>query len=327
MSNRITYILVLVVLIIIGIATYIAIARNPQKLGASDDIPQFLANQFSDTDFTPHDPSVGRALSGGPSRDGIPAIDDPTFIPIAETTLGPDAEVIVVTSDDDMRAYPFAILTWHEIINDTIDGEPIVVTFCPLCGSAVVYDRTLPNGEITTFGVSGALIDSNLVMFDRATESLWQQTGGGLTGEFTGELLDLVPFQRATIKSISEKHPNARIVSTDTGYMRNYNRNPYSGYENTDEFYFPIDKFSDRFSQKELMFVFRSQKTVIAVPWKDILEIEEQAVVVHKNEITIYNTNGTITITSSDGDIIPYYHEMWFSWYARHGDEGIVKEL
>ena len=177
--------------------------------------------------------STSDLLSGGPPRDGIPSIDDPQFISPAEAAewLAGNEPVIVVEFNGDARAYPLQILTWHEIVNDTVGGVPLIVTFCPLCNSAIVFERTL-DGEPVEFGTSGLLRKSDLVMYDRKTETLWQQfTGEGLIGDLAGAQLTFLPSAIISFDNFREAHPDGVILSRETGFGRNYGRNPYAGYD------------------------------------------------------------------------------------------------
>ena len=160
------------------------------------EIPHFLQQRFPSTDWSQADPAISQALSGGPSKDGIPSINEPQFEPVASFKHPDEVQAILVQGETETKSYPYNILVWHEIVNDTIDGSPISVTFCPLRGSAAVFDSVLPGGETTTFGVSGGLLESNMIMFDRNTETLWQQsTGKALAGEHYPNQLQLHSFQ------------------------------------------------------------------------------------------------------------------------------------
>lgn len=177
-------------------------------------------------------------VSGGPPPDGIPPIDDPVFesVETASAWLTDESPVMVVDVDDDVRAYPLAILTFHEIVNDTVGGVPLVVTYCPLCNSALVFDRRIdgPDGEeLLDFGTSGRLYLSNLVMYDRQHRNLWTQfEGQGVVGErFLGEKLDRVPAWLFGFGELAELHPDAQVLSRDTGVDRPYGSNPYVGYD------------------------------------------------------------------------------------------------
>ena len=172
-------------------------------------------------------------LSGGPPRDGIPSIDEPQFISPAEASewLAGQEPVIAVEVNGDARAYPLQILTWHEIVNDTVGGRPIIVTFCPLCNAAIAFDRTL-NGEPTEFGVSGLLRNSDMVMYDRQTESLWQQfTGEAIVGDAVGTRLEFLSTWLISFDDFQQQFPEGTVLSRETGHRRDYGRNPYVGYD------------------------------------------------------------------------------------------------
>jgi hypothetical protein len=168
--------------------------------------------------------------------DGIPAIDDPRFIEPSEADwLGDREPVIAVELGGEARAYPLQIMTWHEIVNDTIGETPISVTFCPLCNTAIAFERPAIDGAITTFGTSGKLINSNLLMYDRATESLWPQvTGVALTGPMKGDALRRLPAQIVAWGDFQDAFPGGVVLSRDTGFDRRYGDNPYPGYDDVD---------------------------------------------------------------------------------------------
>ncbi len=176
-------------------------------------------------------------LSGGPPRDGIPSIDDPQFISPDEAAewLADNEPVIFLERGGDARAYPLQILTWHEIVNDTVGDVPVVVTFCPLCNSALVFDRRL-DGEAVEFGTSGLLRNSDLIMYDRKTESLWQQfTGDAIVGDKVGEQLTFVPSSLISFADFRAAHPDGIVLSRETGYDRRYGENPYVGYDSVQQ--------------------------------------------------------------------------------------------
>ncbi len=189
------------------------------------------------TDFSRHTVPYDEFLSGGVPRDGIPPLDDPQFESIADadTWLEDVQPVVSLEINDEARAYPLAILTWHEIANDTLGGVPVSVTFCPLCNSAVAFDRRVGDNTLT-FGVSGNLRNSDLVMWDRQTESWWQQlTGEGIVGEYAGYQLDFVPAQIISWGDFKAAFPAADVLSRETGHQRNYGNNPYAGYDRADQ--------------------------------------------------------------------------------------------
>ncbi len=185
------------------------------------------------TDFSRHTVPYSEILSGGVPKDGIPAIDAPAFISVAQATwLAPLEPVVRVTVGDSARAYPLQILTWHELVNDTLDGMPLVVSFCPLCNTAIVFERTV-NGLVLDFGTTGRLRYSNLIMYDRQTETWWQQaTGEGIAGQLAGTQLTFYPADLIAWEDFQAAHPQGEVLSRDTGHQRTYGQNPYAGYDN-----------------------------------------------------------------------------------------------
>ncbi|NDJ55380.1 MAG: DUF3179 domain-containing protein [Chloroflexi bacterium] len=212
-------------------------AGNDDEIMTSEEVPPHLrtVTRGWETDFTRHTVDYDEILSGGPPRDGIPSIDEPQFETIAESEawLAGTEPVIVVEVEDDARAYPLSILTRHEIVNEEFNGVPLAVTFCPLCNSALVFDRRV-NGEVYEFGVSGLLRGSDLIMYDRTTESLWQQfTGEGIVGFHAGDQLDFVASSLVSFDSFREAHPEGEVLSRETGIYPagTYGVNPYVGYD------------------------------------------------------------------------------------------------
>ena len=185
------------------------------------------------TDWSKHSIEYHDLLSGGPPRDGIPPIDQPKFIEnqLAAQWLKPNDPVIALEINGDARAYPLQILTWHEIVNDVVGEIPVTITFCPLCNSAIVFKRN-HQGITYDFGTSGLLRHSDLVMYDRQTESLWQQfTGEAIVGVMTGQQLMMIPSGLIGFEQFQAAYPAGKILSKETGYSREYGRNPYPGYD------------------------------------------------------------------------------------------------
>ncbi|MEM7128733.1 MAG: DUF3179 domain-containing protein [Chloroflexota bacterium] len=210
-----------------------------------DDRPSRIRSATAgwNTDWTRRTIQYDELLSGGPPRDGIPSLDNPAFETYAEAALwlANNEPVISVEINDEARAYPLQILTWHEIVNDEVGGVPVAVTFCPLCNSALVFDRRF-DGEIFEFGTSGLLRKSDLVMYDRTTESLWQQfTGEGIVGELAGRQLDFVPSSIVSFADFQKAFPEGVVLSQNTGFTRSYGTNPYAGYDSIDSSPFLFD--------------------------------------------------------------------------------------
>ncbi len=182
---------------------------------------------------------VNEILRGGPPRDGIPALTRPPVLAADESPWHDDEMVMGVELGGEARAYPIALLNWHELVNDLVGGEPILVSYCPLCGSGLVFERRV-GGELRTFGVSGLLYQSDVLLYDRETESLWSQLASrAVTGPADGTRLRVLRSQQVRWGDWKERHPHTSVLSPDTGYRRDYARSPYSGYASSRELYFP----------------------------------------------------------------------------------------
>jgi len=202
---------------------------------AEEPAPPGAEREFS-TDFSMHTVDYSEILSGGPPKDGIPAIDHPRFASVAEADgwLQPQEPVILFQIGRDARAYPLQILVWHEIVNDVVDGVPVLVTFCPLCNTAIAFARTV-GGRVLDFGTTGRLRFSNLIMYDRQTENWWQQANGeAIAGELAGTQLEFLPAAIVAWRDFRGSHPDGKVLSRETGYSRPYGQNPYVGYDDVD---------------------------------------------------------------------------------------------
>ena len=219
----------------------------------SEDVPSALDS--IDQEGLPV-PLIERSelLDGGPPPDGIPPIDEPSFHRAGDVDFLADTEpVLAVEVDGEARAYPVQIMIWHEIVNDTFGDLPVTITYCPLCNTAVGFDRRLADGRVLSFGTSGKLFRSSLVMYDRQTESLWAHFDGrALAGVLTGTELERIPVQTVSWGDWSEQHPDGLVLSRDTGVSRDYGRNPYPGYDVVgDEPFLFEGELDDRLPAKE----------------------------------------------------------------------------
>ncbi len=199
-----------------------------------EDRPAFSTAGWK-TDFKKHNVPFAQIVSGGVPRDGIPPIYKPKHEDVqrADSWLVAEEPVVFLELDGEARAYPLRILIWHEIVSDSVGGIPVAVTYCPLCNTAVVFDRRL-DGVTLDFGVSGMLRNSDLIMWDHQTESWWQQaTGEAIVGEHTGKLLSFQPSAIVSWKDFKTSFPQGQVLSQDTGYGRAYGTNPYVGYDSS----------------------------------------------------------------------------------------------
>ncbi|MFQ5754715.1 MAG: DUF3179 domain-containing protein [Acidiferrobacterales bacterium] len=222
------------------------------------------------TDFSRHSVPFDEILSGGVPRDGIPPIDKPKFVTVADAAswLAKQEPVIAFEINGDTRAYPLQVMIWHELVNDEVGGMPVTVSFCPLCNSVVVFDREL-DGVVYDFGVSGNLRNSDLIMWDRQTESWWQQlTGNAIIGQLAGRKLRILPSAIIAWSDFKAAHPQGKVLSKKTGYYRRYGDNPYIGYDRADTPPFLYDgKLDDRLQPKERVLAVTIDEVSAAFPF------------------------------------------------------------
>ena len=192
------------------------------------------------TDFAKHSVPLNEIISGGPPKDGIPAVDHPSFVSVSEADrwMEDREPIIVFEHDGAVRGYPWQILIWHEIVNDEVRGLPVTVTYCPLCNTAIAFDRRVGD-KVLDFGTTGRLRHSDLVMYDRQTESWWQQAvGEAIVGELTGTMLTMLPAPTVSWADFKQGYPDADVLSRDTGISRSYGGSPYAGYDTGEPFLF-----------------------------------------------------------------------------------------
>lgn len=250
---------------------------NGQTNSSGCTVPNLRHAGFWDqTDFCQTSVPFDEIISGGPPPDGIPPIDNPQFesIEAANEWLQPQSPVIALEMDGEARAYPLAIMTRHEIVNDEIAGQPVAVTFCPLCNSAIVFDRTV-DGQTLRMGVSGYLRNSDLIMWDDQTQSWWQQfTGEAIVGEYTGTTLDVLPSQVVGFGTYVEQFPDGVVLTRQSsGYSSSsYGTNPYSGYDSTDDPFLFQGDVDNRLFATERVLAGTIQGEAMAYPFSALSE-------------------------------------------------------
>jgi hypothetical protein len=248
------------------------------------------------TDFSKASVDLAEFLGGGPPKDGIPAIDEPRYESIIDARgwLEDRSPVISLSVGGEARAYPLAILMWHEIANDTLGGMPVVVTFCPLCNTALVFEREL-DGIVHDFGTTGNLRFSDLVMYDRQTESWWQQaTGEAVVGELTGKRLTFLPAQIVSLADFEAAHPDSDVLSRETGFNRDYGRNPYVGYDTVDQNPFLFDGVLDgRLPPKERVVAVAQDGEAVAFPYSELQKVGVASATVDGEELVVLWAPGT----------------------------------
>lgn len=264
-------------------------------------------------------------LPGGPPVDGIPALSNPKkiSIPEADQTLGPDDLILGIISGHESVAYPIQILNWHEIVNDTVGGIPVVITYCPLCRTGIAFARTI-DGETVEFGVSGLLYKSDLVMYDRKTKSLWSQImGESIAGPSTGKTLKRLPVIYASWKEWKTANPKTKVATFDTGFDRDYSKDPYRGYGSSSEIYFPVGKVDERLHPKNLIFGLEKDGNAVAVPLSVLKRKKKLNLGLGAHRVRIQYEEGPRAFIENEGEI-PGLVAYWFAWFAFHPETRLV---
>lgn len=278
--------------------------------------------------------------SGGPPKDGIPAIDRPQYESLAEADmwLQPNDIVFGVVFKDRTIAYPQRILVWHEIVNETFDGKPVSITYCPLTGTAIGFKSHSPESRNPTLGVSGKLVNSNLIMYDRESDSLWPQIlGQAILGPETGNQLQEFPVTWTTWERWKRKFPNSQVLSRKTGFLRNYSvsGDPYGSYHSDSGYYvnrsiiFSPVYASEALHPKEVVIGIRDEKRNAIAIVKDALREQKQMEVPlgdrmvsieYDEELDFYNATYVDT-----GEWINSFDAMWFAWYGFYPQTELIK--
>lgn len=285
------------------------------------------------TDGVKHSIPINEILSGGPPKDGIPSIDNPKFITVSEADgfLDSGSPGLGLSYKDETRFYPYQILVWHEIVNDIVAGDPLLITYCPLCLTGIVFDRTI-DGKATEFGVSGRLWKSNLLMFNRAdneeNESLWSQVlGEAVLGENTGTKLVIVRSDAVLYGDWKEKHPETKVLSKDTGIARSYGRDPYGNYYTDNSAVSFGATFNDtRLESKDFVLGIEINGKFKAYN-ADSLKVgttddtfEGKKITIEKSEI-----NEVKMFIGENKEELSYIGGFWFSWLAVHPNTELYK--
>jgi len=262
---------------------------------------------------------VSEILSGGPGKDGIPAIDNPKFISLEEVDFLKDDDVVItVKQGSEIRAYPTRILIWHEIVNDVVDGKPLVITYCPLCGTGMVFEREI-DGVVYDFGVSGLLYQSDVLMYDRQTESLWSQLAmKSVSGKNQGKPLKWRSSEHLTFAALKEKYPQAKVLSTETGYTRNYKANAYAEYFDSSENLFPVPKLRNDFPTKSWVIGVLLDGKAKAYAVDELKEFDniEDNFAGEKLKVLYDEEKKFHEISRENGEVIPSVLVFWFAWQA-----------
>ena len=230
------------------------IEESGEAVTDSDEAAGGPSITVMETDGVLHTIPLEKIRSGGPPKDGIPSIDDPIFVAAAGANFVADSDIVIgLELNGEAKAYPLSILVWHEIVNDEVGGVPVAVTYCPLCYTSQVFERVI-NGEAVEFGTTGKLYQSNLLMYDRLTDTYWSQAlGTAVMGPLSGNSLDRVPFDIMSWEDWRDAYPQTVVLSTDTGHARAYGVDPYGSYYTDPGIMFPVDNLDERMHPKEII--------------------------------------------------------------------------
>jgi Protein of unknown function (DUF3179) len=250
------------------------------------------------TDFSRVTVPLEEIVSGGPTKDAIPAINAPSFVSAAEADdwLKDREPVALLRIDGVVKAYPLHILIHHEIVNDVVGSRPISVTYCPLCNTTIAFDRKFDD-RLLDFGTTGRLRHSDLIMYDRQTETWWQQvTGEGIIGTYAGRTLTMVPAPVMSWKDVRDGFPDVLVMSRETGYQRPYGRNPYPLYDRSKSPMAALFRFGrkdDRLRAMDRVVALQSGSDFLAVPFRELKDVRVANVTVGARELVVFWAPGT----------------------------------
>jgi uncharacterized protein DUF3179 len=305
----------------LGVLAFILMILIALPLSAQTSL--FPSDTYNGFDVSKNLIPKDEILAGGPSRDGIPAILKPKFETAKEASWLKDEDLITGSDYSGVqKAYPLRILVWHEAVNDEIGGIPVLVSYCPLCGSTVVFRRDI-RGKTFTFGISGLLYQSDVLFYDHQTESLWSQLEmKAVTGEMIGTKLEIFPSVLATWKEWKGEHPNTLVLSRDTGFGRNYDRDPYGGYESSPSVWFPINHRNGRFHPKEKVLIVVSGDVTKAYPFSELKKVKTpfEDKVGNQSVIIDFKDGSYVRASDKSGNPVKSFVSYWFAWYTFRPD-------
>lgn len=266
-------------------------------------------------------------LSGGPPKDGIPALSDPETISVEQADfMQPDDRVVGVSLNGENRAYPLRLLNWHEVINDSIGGVPVVVVYCPLCDSASVMDRRI-GGETLEFGVSGLLMSSNVILYDRTHNALWSQVAlKALSGPYAGRSLDHLKFSVGPFEAWRTRSPQSTVATFETGHRRDYSHNPYDDYFESPRIWFPLTHDDDRLPDKARVVGIKLKDAAMAYPLDRLARSPtgriSDELLGQKVVLKYENNQIQLVEVPPQAEVV---HTFWFAWAAFHPDTRIYE--
>lgn len=267
---------------------------------------------------------------GGPPRDGIPSIDDPRFVSVADAVfMKPDDRVLGFEHGGIARAYPISILNWHEVVNDRFAGEPVAVTFCPLCGTGMVFAARV-DGRALTLGVSGLLYNSDVLLYDRETGSLWSQImAEAISGPMQGSKLEFLPTAHTTWSDWLARYPDTEVLSPDTGFRRDYSRDPYADYVESDALMFPVRFLDARLHPKEQVIGLSIGGEHKAYPFSRLDAVPGGTLAdrVGGEDVRVEFDAAARSgrVLGPDGEEMASLIAFWFAWAAFHPETGVFE--
>ena len=270
---------------------------------------------------------VAEIKHGGPPRDGIPAIDRPRFITAGNANfLDGSDRVLGIDRNGVRKAYAVKILNYHEIVNDRFGQEAVVVSYCPLCGTGMAFLAS-KDGSVRNFGVSGLLYNSDVLLYDRETDSLWSQLmKQAIAGPLRGQRLQQIAMSHTRWDDWRSRHPDTLVLSTDTGSRRDYERSPYAGYESSRELYFPVSSMDPRYHPKELVIGLSVQGMHKAYPFTELSHTDgdiQDSIAGQVVRVRYDSHNRTGRVLAADGSELPTTISYWFAWQAFHPDSEV----
>jgi len=262
---------------------------------------------------------------GGPPRDGIPALTRPPMRAVTKADyLKPTDRVLALSLNGDSRAYPIRILNWHEVVNDTVGGRGVVISYCPLCGTGMVFDAQV-NGQTLDFGVSGLLYNSDMLLYDRQTSSLWSQIKAqAISGPLKGSKLSLIAADYTSWQDWQKQHPDGLVMDKNTGHARDYSRDPYAGYENVATLYFDVQNRDQRFHEKEPVVGLIIDGKAKVWPLSELEKVRkwplQDSLGATSLRISYRAQDKSVTIVDAKGIRLPAVPAYWFAWVAFYPD-------
>lgn len=287
--------------------------------------------QYNGFDVTSASIPVKSILRGGPPRDGIPSIDAPKFVTATKSELHGTDRILGLSLNGVIRAYPVRILNWHEVVNDRLGNQPVVVTYCPLCGTGMAFHAVV-GGQPAAFGVSGLLYNSDVLLYDRASQSLWSQMlRTAVSGPRKGAQLQQIPLTHTTWADWYGRFPTTEVLSTQTGFQRDYGHDPYRGYDRIQQLMFDVEHQSNRFPLKEWVVGVEVSGKHKAYPFSELARAVNSSGelvdrVANKTLRVRYDrAHGTAEVFDESGKLWPSTMSFWFAWFAFHPQTEVLR--